>query len=514
MVKRILIIMFLMTLNLFGQNKKITELPAATLVDSVDVFVFVDVGQDTTKKVTYHDLLQVPAGGLNLFSWDASNDLVWRPYSSIPPYAVGGVGTMVQRTNLGRINSTSGAFTNHLYVGDVQDFKIDSLGWLIEFAGYDVDTPTTAHTVFTWNGTKFVWDVDSTGGGGDAYLANNQTFTGNNTFSNGTQTDDSLRVNAILDVNSYIDLDHSGAPNAINVTHTYNPPGGVNVAVLINKAGTSSGASSMVSLLVQNTAVNSGGASYGVDVAMSATASSRYGIRSIISGTGNNWNWFQASGGTNNYSGYFSSGTTWFDNELELDIRSGDPGTLTNTAFVYAKDVAASAEVFVMDEGGTPSQISRHSQLAPDWMYDYEEGVPDEVFYEYNVFTGMVRFTNKTRRDRIYENQLLGKPIPTDTLKIKYRHIETFAEFNSRTGGNLVMQDWDERQEISIAKRDLIVDAWEHEEKQYQKELKEYNKLSEKEKAKKTKPSFHIEKPKRYTKKEKPKFLKIFLGEQ
>jgi len=52
---------------------------------------------------------------------------------------------------------------------------------------------------------------------------------------------------------------------------------------------------------------------------------------------------------------------------LQLERRTGDPSTSTDDAFVYAKDVSSSAEVFVMDEGGTATQISPHNPRTGEW---------------------------------------------------------------------------------------------------------------------------------------------------
>lgn len=48
--------------------------------------------------------------------------------------------------------------------------------------------------------------------------------------------------------------------------------------------------------------------------------------------------------------------------------QTSDPAGIVNTAFVYAKDVAASAEIFVRDEVGNVTQISPH--LGDIWYFD------------------------------------------------------------------------------------------------------------------------------------------------
>lgn len=66
------------------------------------------------------------------------------------------------------------------------------------------------------------------------------------------------------------------------------------------------------------------------------------------------------------------TGTKTFTQPLTLTVGS-DPATVADNAHIYAKDVTASAEVFVRDEAGNVTQISPHNKEG-DWVY-YSENV-------------------------------------------------------------------------------------------------------------------------------------------
>ena len=124
---------------------------------------------------------------------------------------------------------------------------------------------------------------------------------------------------------------------------------------------------------------------------------------------------------------------------------ASDPSTLTDSAHVYAKDVSASSEVFVQDEGGTATQISEHSRVAPDFLYDDEDDIIDRVGFEIQYFQGFVRFTNKTRIGLLASMTDAEKSaLTTQQRQCVYK--ESFADYNTRVGENLVVLDWDTEQ--------------------------------------------------------------------
>lgn len=131
---------------------------------------------------------------------------------------------------------------------------------------------------------------------------------------------------------------------------------------------------------------------------------------------------------------------------LELaQIASG--GTVAaNSARIYSKDVAGSAEMFVKDEAGNETQISPHNHTAPASFIDSPF---DVIGYEANAFTALVTYTNKSRQNAGRIDCLL---------------FETFDEINTRLGltGNAahVQQDWGAVQAEHVASSEAAHDAW------------------------------------------------------
>ena len=89
------------------------------------------------------------------------------------------------------------------------------------------------------------------------------------------------------------------------------------------------------------------------------------------------------------------TGAKTFDNPIALTVGS-DPTTVADKAHIYAKDEAASAEVFVRDEAGNVTKISPHNQ-AGEWEY-----------YSRNVKTGKTVRINMEEMIRDIE-KLTGK---------------------------------------------------------------------------------------------------------
>jgi hypothetical protein len=131
------------------------------------------------------------------------------------------------------------------------------------------------------------------------------------------------------------------------------------------------------------------------------------------------------------------------DGTLELaQIASG--GTpASNSARIYAKDVAGTAELFVKDEAGNETQISPHAMDGPASFYDGGPTVP-YVVKESNQYLGYVRYSNVFRACKLLEDFLkavkAGKTyaqvqaqiqaVPLAGLDLAYQ--ETFATHNTR----------------------------------------------------------------------------------
>jgi hypothetical protein len=89
------------------------------------------------------------------------------------------------------------------------------------------------------------------------------------------------------------------------------------------------------------------------------------------------------------------TGAKTFSAPIALTVGS-DPSTVADKAHIYAKDEAASAEVFVRDEAGNVTKISPHNAQA-EWEY-----------YSRNVKTGKTVRINMEEMIRDLE-KLTGK---------------------------------------------------------------------------------------------------------
>lgn len=129
------------------------------------------------------------------------------------------------------------------------------------------------------------------------------------------------------------------------------------------------------------------------------------------------------------------------------------PTIQVNRAKIYAKDISSLAEIFVMDEGGTETQISAHSRQAPDSLYDDADGMPDMIVEEVQHYAGKIRYTNKTRLARLMSLTDIEKSALTPEQR-QVSICETFAEHEARTGNKLKMRDWTADQEAAKAEYD------------------------------------------------------------
>ena len=128
-----------------------------------------------------------------------------------------------------------------------------------------------------------------------------------------------------------------------------------------------------------------------------------------------------------------------------LGIKNGTAPTSSpaNMVQLYAEDVAASSELRVRDEAGNVTTLSPHAKDAPDSLYDQGKGA-DEMHRVANHYLGTITFTNVDRRNDLLQKQLNGEELPVDrTFKVT----ETFAEYNTRTGADLQVEDWDANQQ-------------------------------------------------------------------
>lgn len=138
--------------------------------------------------------------------------------------------------------------------------------------------------------------------------------------------------------------------------------------------------------------------------------------------------------------------------EMQQVASGGTPST--NSARIFAKDVAGTAEVHVRDEAGNETQISPHAMDGPADLYDLADS-PPHVVKELNHFIGGVRYLNVSRACMLLEELLKairsGITLPNIRTALQAKPVgavdlyrtESFAQHNTRLGTSLVKLDWD-----------------------------------------------------------------------
>jgi hypothetical protein len=138
---------------------------------------------------------------------------------------------------------------------------------------------------------------------------------------------------------------------------------------------------------------------------------------------------------------------------------AADPTMGSNTAGFYGKDVAGTVEAFAVDEAGNAAQLTPHARNAPDWMYDKIPGI-ETVRMTSNIYTGMIEWTNETRKNTLLQAQIEGESLPAKKQDRTFHYLESFADYNTRTGEELKVYDWDEVQEEMTLQREAQQAAW------------------------------------------------------
>jgi hypothetical protein len=114
----------------------------------------------------------------------------------------------------------------------------------------------------------------------------------------------------------------------------------------------------------------------------------------------------------------------------------------TNTAGLYANDVAGTVEMFAIDEGGTATQISPHNFTLFD--PDADEPAPWD-YHSVNAYLGIEIGVNLTKAIRLVE-QLTGETL------IHIRALPT-------------RRDWAVDQANNVARAKAEYEAWERKER-------------------------------------------------
>lgn len=105
----------------------------------------------------------------------------------------------------------------------------------------------------------------------------------------------------------------------------------------------------------------------------------------------------------------------------------GTPVTPVSAALFHCNN----GEMYVMDSSGNDTLISPHASDAPASIYDDQPG-SEEVHKSANFFLGRIVWINVDRQARKADGEKLGS----------CRIVETFAEYNKRTGCNLTARTW------------------------------------------------------------------------
>lgn len=149
---------------------------------------------------------------------------------------------------------------------------------------------------------------------------------------------------------------------------------------------------------------------------------------------------------------------------IVLGDNAANPTLGTNTAGLFAKDVAGTVELFAVDEAGTATQLSEHAGDAPAWLYD-NDGFPERVSRVEDSIGGKIEWVNRSRLERLLELQFAGDPLPAGNAR-KIRHRESFAAYNARMGlaagdpRSLVALDWPAVETARRARRAAAMAEW------------------------------------------------------
>ncbi len=142
-----------------------------------------------------------------------------------------------------------------------------------------------------------------------------------------------------------------------------------------------------------------------------------------------------------NINGTFSSITTSGTLYVEDITTPSTPGT---GGYFYSQNGHPSC----LGTAGIEVPLATHVEDGPPELYDSPPGI-EEVTSNKSTYTGTIEWMNRTRFARKVDGETLGK----------CRIVETFADYNKRTGKNLVKRDWDTDQKIHAAETQAKIDA-------------------------------------------------------
>jgi hypothetical protein len=179
--------------------------------------------------------------------------------------------------------------------------------------------------------------------------------------------------------------------------------------------------------------------------------------------------------------------------------QSSDPtGIGSNTSLIYSKDIAGTCETHTMDEAGNITQLSPHAMDGPAWLYDSDDPLP-RVLREENVYLGYRRWTNESRRARLFERMLAGEDL--SVLTTEQRKV-TYEEWYEPT------EDWDANQLRHHQRRIDEIAAHAARLQEYQQALSLWQALPLKQRAQTDRPQHPGDAPVAYQNKAMPAYLR------
>lgn len=140
--------------------------------------------------------------------------------------------------------------------------------------------------------------------------------------------------------------------------------------------------------------------------------------------------------------GQAASAPSSMQHGMVLQVGAAPSADVANQISLYAKDVSASAELFVRDEAGTETQLSQHASDAPVDLYDAKE-YRQMVSRVYDTAAGQMEYINKSRMADEHDllkqfclaiNPALYSSVFGNATVKRVKHVETRRNFLIRHG--------------------------------------------------------------------------------
>jgi hypothetical protein len=138
---------------------------------------------------------------------------------------------------------------------------------------------------------------------------------------------------------------------------------------------------------------------------------------------------------------------------LEIKAMSQSKTNLTcdsDSIIIFAVTNASCVAVsWVQQEDGTQTQFSPHADDAPAAFYvvtNWLRGIRPTIRVSRNQYTGTIEWNNDSLRSLMFEWMMAGTNIANLKMQGAVHAVETFDEYNHRTGSKLTVISWTEAQ--------------------------------------------------------------------